>query len=135
MQCSVPPHPLPFGFWSSELKTTPEHVMVFVSTLFCIYGCVCHWADSLKLLGGSPASSCEVTPNLNLIFVLLFPARITWQLLLLVSVLTLYLRHRLHVLWVFSATFFNLILPVLNNFVSIANYSCAIHLHFQIAYE
>lgn len=37
MQCSVLPHPLPFGFWSSELKTTPEHVMVFVSTLFCVY--------------------------------------------------------------------------------------------------
>lgn len=49
------------------------------------------------------------------------------------SVAVLYLGHRL--LWVFSAALFSLILPVLNNFVSSASCSYALHLFFQRACE
>lgn len=89
----------------------------------------------LKPPGRSPDLFWEATPHSSLIFVsvLLFPVRIGLQLMRSVSIAILYLRHRL--LWVFSATLSNLILPVLNNFISIANYSYAIHLLFQIAYE
>lgn len=89
----------------------------------------------LKPPGRSPHLFWEVAPNSSLIFVsvLLFPLRIALQLKRLVSMAVFYLRHRL--LWVFSATLFNLILSVLNNFVSIENYSYAIHLLFHIAYE
>lgn len=89
----------------------------------------------LKPPGRSPDLFWEAAPNSSLIFVsvLLFPVRIALQAMHSVSIAILYLRHRL--LWVSSATLFSLILPVLNNSISIANYSYAVHLLFQIAYE